>query len=328
MQLAARLGCRIFPLAVASSADCDKSGWPGVARSPEASVEWQGSEIASVRTALNYVKPHVQSISTRRDVTGSDAELQGAAWDERTVEVTNGRGLCTLSQNGFALVDTSVDESVDFYDRASVVGEYYKHCEEVVRAATGARKVVAFDHNVRSHRPLELKGDTPQKPAPIVHADYTGDSAPLRVQMLAEPPKVNDVLAQTPLSPQDAAADRFAIINVWRPIQPVRELPLCCCDASTVRDEDLVTFKIYYKDRVGENYFAKFSERHAWRYFPDMTPREAILLKTWDSGVRDLRAQARRDGAIFVLHSAMADPASPPDAPPRESIEVRTVAIY
>jgi hypothetical protein len=45
---------------------------------------------------------------------------------------------------------------------------------------------------------------------------------------------------------------------------------------------------------------------------------EALLIQQWDSS----------DAAKFALHSAFADPASPPDAPARESIEVRLVVVY
>jgi hypothetical protein len=33
-------------------------------------------------------------------------------------------------------------------------------------------------------------------------------------------------------------------------------------------------------------------------------------------------------GPRFVFHTAFTDPASPPDAPPRRSIEVRAIAFY
>ena len=34
------------------------------------------------------------------------------------------------------------------------------------------------------------------------------------------------------------------------------------------------------------------------------------------------------DGPRFVFHTAFTDPASPPDAPPRRSIEVRAIAFF
>ena len=37
---------------------------------------------------------------------------------------------------------------------------------------------------------------------------------------------------------------------------------------------------------------------------------------------------SRRDVARFVAHSAFTDPTTPADAPPRESIEIRTIAFF
>jgi hypothetical protein len=51
-----------------------------------------------------------------------------------------------------------------------------------------------------------------------------------------------------------------------------------------------------------------------------MTPEHAIMLKTYES---------ETDGrARFVGHSAFEDPNTPPDAPMRESIEIRTMAFF
>jgi hypothetical protein len=47
---------------------------------------------------------------------------------------------------------------------------------------------------------------------------------------------------------------------------------------------------------------------------------EALVFKTFDS-VKDGRAR-------WTAHTAFDDPNSPPDAPPRESIEMRTLAFF
>ena len=51
-----------------------------------------------------------------------------------------------------------------------------------------------------------------------------------------------------------------------------------------------------------------------------MEARQALLLKTYDSET-DERAR-------FLGHSAFEDPTTPPSAPNRESIEVRTMAFF
>ena len=51
-----------------------------------------------------------------------------------------------------------------------------------------------------------------------------------------------------------------------------------------------------------------------------MQPTDALLLKTYES-----EADGR---ARFLGHSAFDHPGTPPDAPARESIELRTIAFF
>ena len=51
------------------------------------------------------------------------------------------------------------------------------------------------------------------------------------------------------------------------------------CSADTLDKNDLVAFEIHYSDRVGENYFATYSDKHRWFYYPQLTREEAILLE-------------------------------------------------
>jgi hypothetical protein len=51
-----------------------------------------------------------------------------------------------------------------------------------------------------------------------------------------------------------------------------------------------------------------------------MTAGEALLLKCYDSAT-DGRAR-------FAPHTAFVDPTTPADAPPRESIELRTLVFH
>lgn len=106
------------------------------------------------------------------------------------------------------------------------------------------------------------------------------------------------------------------------------DCPLACCDAATNMLDSLLTFEIHYKDRIGENYFSRHREEHKWYYYPQMTANEALLIKQWDSH-GDIARGSPVDSktSTFSLHSAFLDPSSPPEAPPRESIEVRLVAI-
>jgi len=307
--------------------------------------------LEAVAGHFNYQKPGVTLVKTRRDATGSDAGLEGADWDGWTVLVHNARlQPPTVAKNGFQLVDDDIESlGIDFLDDAAVTKAYYPECERLLKAATGAVTVKAFDHNVRSTRGFEegkrLKGgNAVQQPAPIVHGDYTATSAPRRVELLGETPKLNDVLRpilgdKPLLSEAEVAAvakekKHFALMNVWRNIslEPVRHTPLACCDAQTQRSQDFLTFEIHYADRVGENYFARHSDLHKWFYFPEMRRTEAMLIKQWDSNgalAQGAKADAS-DGkpSTFTLHSAFKDPMTTPDTPSRESIEVRCVLLF
>src|SRR5262249_30341154 len=111
------------------------------------------------------------------------------------------------------------------------------------------------------------------------------------------------------------------IINVWRPIRgPLLDSPLAVCDARTVAPQDLVPSDLIYRDRTGETYSVTYNPEHRWFYVPEMRADQALLLKCYDS---------RTDGrARFAHHSAFVDPTTPPDAAPRESIEIRILVFH
>jgi hypothetical protein len=314
--------------------------------------------IIKTPTVLNYVAPHVTKARISRDSKGHDSDAGNSViWQEAVAWIQNGRKCdLTLHANGFELLENASFDSntIDFLDKNVVIDQYYPHCENLLRgyleSVDGAKvNVYAFDHNVR----LQNKGAI--NPLGIVHGDYTKISAPRRIQLLSEAPKTNDVLRErlgdTPLLHPDVVQEclakkrRYALINVWRSIDrenPVQSLPLACMDARNSSngqlDECLRTLEIEYADRVGENYLVVPSDTHSWYYFPHMEHQEALLIKQWDSegdfaknrnnNVHNINEDDERFLATFSIHSAFVDPTSPPEAPPRQSIEVRCVAIW
>jgi hypothetical protein len=225
------------------------------------------------------------------------------------VRIRDGRPICgalDLDREGFALRrhETAVR---DFYDEREVREIYYGEIDRLVKAATGAREIVVFDHTVRVAERAVARGL--RAPVQLVHNDYTEKSGPQRVRDLvgeAAPARLRR---------------RFAEYNVWRPIAgPVRTMPLALVDASSIASGDLMTADLIYEDRTGEIYHGVYNPAHRWFYFPDMTRDETVLIKCYDS-LTDGRAR-------FSLHSAFDDPTSPADAPPRESIEVRCFAFF
>jgi hypothetical protein len=216
-------------------------------------------------------------------------------------------GELSLEREGFLLArhDTAVK---DFYDAAEIKSVYYPEMERLVARATGAAKVVVFDHTVRSGERAVERGL--RQPVRLVHNDYTEKSGPQRVRDLLPPEEAEHRLRH-----------RFVEINVWRPIRgPVEDTPLAVCDGQTIAPQDLVATDLKYRDRTGEVYVLTCNPRHRWYYFPRMRSDEVLFLKCYDS-LKDGRAR-------FTAHTAFDDPTTRPDAPPRESIEVRTLAFF
>jgi len=299
-----------------------------------------------------------QKVYVERDVTGTDPPFVGVEWMPTPVSIRNGRGApLTLDQHGVKFGRHTGIEGIDFYDEDDIIGKYYEEVRKLVMEATGAKRVVVFDHNVRKtkahHKGGQEKlkgGNAVQTPLQIVHGDYTLASAPLRVRMLSDKPKANDTLAKVlegkplidPCEIDGLLEGRYAFINLWRSFSntPVQDQPLAVCDGSSCSPKDLVVFEVRYADRTGENYFAAHSPSHKWYNFPHMTKDEVIFLKCWDSAGVDFAgldpatakpipgAPPGTVPATFSLHSAFGDPDTPPDCPPRESIECRTVAFW
>ena len=267
----------------------------------------------AVTAALTYLVDTGVKPVTYPSVAGEDGVSRWAGrQEEHLVAIHDGRAAAEpfdLDRQGFALVrhDTAV---TDFYDDAEIETVYEAEVESLVKAVTGASRVVVFDHTRRSDSVAMREQKGIREPAGNVHNDYTARSAPQRVRDLLPAEEAEALLKR-----------RFAIVNVWRPIRgPVRTAPLALCDARSVAPEDLIAAERRAKDRVGEIQQAVFNPAHRWYYFPNRERHEAVLIKVYDSA-EDGRAR-------FTIHTAFDDPTSPPDAPPRESIETRTFVFF
>jgi hypothetical protein len=231
--------------------------------------------------------------------------------EPRSVLIRNARlgEELSLDRQGFQLVrqETAV---LDFYDRTEVETVYYPETEALLKEATGAEKVVVFDHQVRNIELSQQGERNAREYVRTVHNDYTANSGPRRVR---------DHLPAA--EAEERLQHRFAEINVWRPIRgPIESTPLAVCDARSIDPRDFVPTDLVYRDKVGEVYRFTYNANHRWSYFPRLERNEVILLKCYDS---------KEDGrARFSAHSAFDDPTSPSDAAPRESIEVRALVFW
>ncbi len=229
----------------------------------------------------------------------------------KQMAVQNGRLLAdrlSLEEQGFVFVEHKT-KVADFFDPAQLESVYYPEVEQLIKRESGASRVVIFDHTLRSGDESEREEKLIREPVLSAHNDYTEWSGPNRVREIL-PNEAEALLAR-----------RFAIIQVWRAInQPIQANPLAVADAKSIEPDDLVVAERRYPHRVGQTYRLKYSPKHRWFYFPEMRRDEALVFKVFDS---------EKDGrARFTPHTSFQDPASPPNAPPRQSIEVRALAFF
>jgi hypothetical protein len=220
----------------------------------------------------------------------------------------------SLDREGFELWDAPSSVR-DFRDRESAEPAYVDEVIELALAATGARRALVFDQQLRRReagRPAPTFGrhGDGRSPAAVgrVHNDYTKASGPRRAHA---------VLASHALA---APRGRFAIVNVWRSIKgAIVDTPLAVVDARSVDATDLVATEIRYVDRRGELHLVRANPLHRWGYFSTMDRDDALVFKQFDS---------LSGAACFVPHAAFDLPQVPPEAPLRESIEARVLVLY
>ena len=266
----------------------------------------------AVEALLNYLAPMTEKpVSYTFQPPPGVPQRSGKA-DPHRVPIRNARALPeppSVDKEGFALLN-HVTALRDFQDDAEIRSLYYREVEELLKAATGAEEVVIFDHTLRSGSEEKRTRSGIREPVRSVHNDYTAKSGRRRVSDHLEPEQAAFRLR-----------GRHAVINVWRPIRgPVEQLPLAVCDAQSIAPDDLVPTDLVYPDRVGEVYAVRYRADHRWFYYPGMRRDEVLLIKTYDS-LEDGRAR-------FTAHTAFDDPATPPDAAPRSSIEVRALVFF
>lgn len=225
------------------------------------------------------------------------------------VSVLNGRniGLTSLDREAFLLVRHR-SRVVDFGDEADIKSTYYPEVVALAKAHTGASSVLVFDHTVRTTDAARARPGV-LEPAMAMHNDYTCESAPKRVRDFLPAPEASRLLQH-----------RVVQVTVWRPIRgPLQTKPLAVCDATTLKSDDRILGELHYPDRVGEFYAIAYDPDQRWYYFPEMQADEALLFKCYDSDPSRLPCGG---------HGAFADPTTPANALPRDSIEVRAFAFF
>jgi len=261
--------------------------------------------------------PHQIKVPIRYVVKGERAVFYAAErdrsyWpgDDHEVVITDLRSLDTvpnIRRNGFTMLrhETAVR---DLLDPREVEQTYYPEAVELAKRLNGAAHAIAFGAVARSDRPDSSHG---RLPAFGAHVDYGRRS----IEDIARP--ILGAQADHWLS------RRVVLMNLWRPISTVHRTPLALCDASTVEAGDLHDSEI----RGGLDdpnrpplfgYNLSYNPNHRWYFTSQMEPDELYAFKLYDSDLT--RPQ-------WTGHTAINDPETADNAPPRQSIEIRTISF-
>jgi hypothetical protein len=273
---------------------------------------------ATVNAGLNYLVPTQERPCSYAYEPPPGVPWENCEYELRQMAIADARGAAerpSIDREGFDLWDAP-SAVRDFLDQEEVRATYYRECADLALAVTGARQAYVFDHLVRRREPDRAALSFGRRGADgraaangRIHNDYTEASGRKRLDLVLADPAAA------------ARVKRYAIVNIWRSIKwPVLDTPLAVCDARTLVVSDLVVSDVLYPRRAGEIYHAVHSPRHRWSYYSQMDRHEALVFKQYDSQISGV--------ARFVPHAAFDHPHMPPDAPLRESIELRCLVVY
>ena len=261
--------------------------------------------------------PHQIKATLRYVVQGERAifypgERDRSYWpgDDHEVMITDLRSLPelpTIERNGFTVLRHHTRVR-NFLDPGEVETLWYPEVIGLAKRLNGAAHAIAFGPVARSDHPDNRDG---RQPAFGAHVDYGRRT----IEDIARP--LLGAQADLWLS------KRVVLMNFWRPISTVYRTPLALCDASTVQADDLhdseVRGGLDDPDRASlYGYNISYNPGHRWYYLSRMQPDELFAFKLYDSDPG--RPQ-------WTGHTAINDPETPADAPPRQSMEIRTISF-
>ncbi|KAJ2915080.1 hypothetical protein MD484_g5334, partial [Candolleomyces efflorescens] len=263
-----------------------------------------------VETTLNYAVPfdgeplYKYIFSPPEGVPRKNFEFKAYPATVRDARGTEMEEKADLDVHGFQFVKHKSLET-EFLDEDRIKEVYFKEAEQLLLSVIPwAKRVHVFDSTVRRKDkdpsdPTEGRG-----PALRVHADQTYESGPARLRI------------HLPDQADRLLKGRMQIINVWRPIgNPVAHNPLAVADWRSVNPaQDLLATKRIHPDFIGATYNVRHSEKHQWWHLADQSPEECLLIKCYDTVENVARA---------TPHTSFDDHTSPPEAPHRQSIELR-----
>ena len=265
----------------------------------------------AVEATLNYIHNTGEKLFTYTGGPGSLDVRTGGTLDPQRVTIHNGRRGARLRARPQRLSLRPHDTKVtDFFDEDEISRVYYPEMEALVKAESGAERVVVFDHTLRTaDDELREKPQDPRGRAPRAQRLYRVVGAAAR--------------ARYPAGRGRRAARA-----------PLRHHPGVAADPPPGRDPSARDLRCAQRLDEGFHHLrAPLSQSGR----PDLR-RSPTIRSITGTGCRACGATRRwcsrctirrKDGrARWTAHTAFDDPTTPPNARPRESIEIRTLAFF
>jgi hypothetical protein len=288
--------------------------------------------VRSVRAKIRYLSEG--SFINRRYVSAG-VERNTGVYEDHEVSVRDARSIkehFSLDSHGFMLA-AAPSAVRDFTDTGTLNRVYAAEAEAIVKALTGADHVAAQGWMVRTSGEIAKSAETVvgykheggiQPPAGEAHVDYSPQTAPRAAER-----------AYRKRFPDGKGYSRYIATSLWRTFSPPpQDCPLALCDGRSLADEEGTPNRLVIVDAIpsdeemraplpGEDDLMaasifRYRPEHRWWYFSNMTRDEVLLFKFFDSD---------HAGAWRCPHTAFFDD-SLPDARPRSSIEIRTIAFF
>ena len=278
------------------------------------------SPAGTITAEIPYLRSELRSVQV---------EYDSRILDERTVErrampVRDGRTAAvppSLAREGLELVSSPsriarerLDELVarkPLLTMRQIEFDYWAETIPVVRARSGARDVLPL-HASTVRYSEKADRDGMMTPAGWAHLDYDADEAAVQL---------HETLERNPR--EVAPFSRYVLYQTWRVLSdPPQDFPLAICDWRTVASADIVPL-VYHVGTDGSDVTyrsqgSRYSDRHDWWYFPDLTIDDLLLFVGFDSSRPDVPSS---------LHVSFEDP-TVDDPVPRASIETRFFGLF
>jgi hypothetical protein len=281
---------------------------------PRSSVDSIRAEIPYLRTELEIV--HVEYTSR---ILGQET------LETRTVPVRNGRTAGeppSLEREGFEIFTSPsrvarerLDELVaqkPLLEMRPVEFDYWDETIPLIQERSGARDVLPLHASAIRCSPAMMRKEM-MTPAGWAHLDYDAEEAAVQLQETLEH-------SGREIEP----FRRYVLYQGWRVLSdPPQDYPLAVCDARTVTTADIIPIDYHVSAEEGDDVTyrsqgSRYSDRHRWWYFPDVTIDEMIVFIGFDSA---------RPDSPNTLHVAFEDTTAH-DPVPRSSLETRYFALF